>query len=71
MPVESDIAERLFELESRAAHQEETIDKLNEVVRDQWNAIDRRERIVRDCERRVAEVEEKQDAVPIQKPPHY
>lgn len=71
MPADGNIVERIHELESRLAHQEETIDKLNDVVRDQWAGIDRLQKILQQLESRITEVEEKEASAPIQQPPHY
>ena len=71
MPANEDLACRILELECRLTYQDETIDKLNDVVRAQWAGIDQLKNMLQQLERRVAEAEEQQDFAPTQKPPHY
>ena len=71
MTAENTVADRLLELECRIAYQDETIDTLNDVVREQWADIDRMRQKLERLEQRIAEVEERQGDEPIAKPPHY
>lgn len=69
---EHDSAGRLDDLESRIAHQDATIDKLNEVVCAQWSTIDRLTQLVERLEQRVQQLDEREDAArPTELPPHY
>ena len=71
MPADEDLAGRILELECRLTYQDETIDRLNDVVRAQWAGIDQLKNMLQQLERRVAEAEEQQDSAPTGKPPHY
>lgn len=66
----TDLADRLDALEARSAHQERTIEALNETVTEQWAIIDRLKREVANLAERL------EDAVagpgPVDRPPpHY
>lgn len=71
MSSENTVADRLLEVECRIAYQEETIDKLNDVIREQWTDIDRLRLRLEQLEQRLAEVEEREGDRPAEKPPHY
>jgi len=71
MTAENTAADRLLEVECRIAYQDETIDTLNDVIREQWTEIDRLRQKLDRLEQRMAEVEERQGDEPIAKPPHY
>ena len=71
MPANDDIDQRVGELESRLAFQDDTIDQLNGVVREQWATIDRLSRRVELLEQRLEEIENREPAVPAAPPPHY
>ena len=60
--------ERIEALETHVAHQAETIEQLDSVVRAQWEAIERLGRELRVLRERLDEPDED---VPIDKPPHY
>ncbi|WCL54842.1 SlyX family protein [Gimibacter soli] len=65
------IEERLVTLETRLAFQDETIETLNSVVKDQWAEIDRLQRMLSRFDGRLAEIEDNIEIAPPQKPPHY
>lgn len=70
MATDPAIADRLEALEARSAHQERTIETLNETVTEQWAIIDRLRREVANLAERL------EDAVsgpgPVDRPPpHY
>jgi SlyX protein len=62
---------RLQDLESRLAWQDDTIDRLNAVIRDQWDVIDRLRQRLDAMEERVRELEIEEGGPPITPPPHY
>ncbi len=72
MFAEHDSAARLDELESRIAHQDATIDKLNDVVCAQWTTIDRLTQQMERLEQRMQQLGEHEAAEqPTELPPHY
>jgi len=68
---EEAIEARLVTLETRLAFQDETIETLNAVVRDQWAAIDRLMRHLDQLGGRLTEIEDNIEIAPPVKPPHY
>ena len=64
--------ERLIELETRLAHQEETIAELSDIAAKQWETIDRLERTIGRLDDRLRAIQEKPlgpgEEPP---PPHY
>ena len=64
---------RLDELEIRIAHQDQTIEDLNDAITAQWKLIERLERQVARLAERVADSEQSSgDAAPVNRPPpHY
>lgn len=71
MPESIDIAGRVSDLETRLAFQDDTIDQLNAVIRDQWNTIDRLVQQLAQLEDRVRELEVRAGPAPVAPPPHY
>jgi len=66
----SDVEARLEELEARSAHQERTIEMLNETVTAQWAVIDRLRREVANLGERLEDAALGQGPVD-RPPPHY
>ena len=62
---------RVQELESRLVFQDDTIDQLNQVIREQWAAIGRLEQRLELLQLRLDEVENRQPPLPVAPPPHY
>ena len=62
---------RLAELEVQIAHQNETIDGLNEAVVKQWKEIDRLTRRVRLLSEQLMSLEDEASPHKVTKPPHY
>lgn len=67
----SDLAERVQELESRLAWQDDTVEQLNGVIRQQWDAIDRLTQRVQLLEHKLEDVENRLPPTPVAPPPHY
>ena len=65
--------ERLIELESRLAHQDQTIFELNDVVTDQQSRIMQLERLCQSLAERLASLAESSQAGSSddERPPHY
>jgi len=63
--------EALYELESRIAHQDQSIDQLSDIVRQQWDTIDQLRREIRLLEQRMSELEQSDGPAPNVPPPHY
>jgi SlyX protein len=72
--------ERLIEIETTLAHQEEQIESLNEVVTKQWQEIDLLKRLLQKTQAKLDDIEagagEKKemsvsDEARLNKPPHY
>lgn len=63
--------ERLAELESRLAWQEDTLEQLNAVISRQWDTLDQLLRRMEALEDRLAELEADEGGAPITPPPHY
>ena len=66
-----ELAARVQELESRMAFQDDTIDRLNEVIRAQWDTLDALAKRLQQVEDRLAEVENRMPEPPVEPPPHY
>ena len=66
-----DRTERLGELESRLTWQEDTIEQLNDVIREQWSAIDRLQQRAEALEHQLGEIEGRLPPAPVAPPPHY
>ena len=67
----SDTSARLGELETRLVFQDDTIDQLNAVIREQWSTIDRLVQQLVQLEDRVRELEQRAGPAPQTPPPHY
>jgi len=67
----SDIEARVEALEILTAHQERTIEELNEVISEQWKQLDALKRQLGRLDDQLREVEAGMPAAPIQRPPHY
>jgi SlyX protein len=65
--------QRLIDLESQIAIQNQTIDELSDTLRDQWSVIDKLKDQVRKLNDRLASAEGELHSVqpPDQPPPHY
>lgn len=66
----SSIDERIIELETRSAEQQQTIDELSDMIAKQWRKIDEMTSLGKALKDRLQTLEEKipDDDVP---PPHY
>lgn len=64
---------RLIEIESKLAYQEDTLQQLNTVISDQQKQIDQLERLCKMMVERLKELSEaqKHDGHSIERPPHY
>ncbi len=67
----TDLKARLETLEAHVAHQDRTIEELNETVTVQWKDIDALKRQLNRLDDQLREVEAGLPAPPNQKPPHY
>ena len=68
----SDFADRLMVLESRMAHQDATIDDLNNTVNKQWAEIEILQRDLSEQRARLVRIESDLNPSQIdEKPPHY
>ncbi len=67
----ADLKARLEALEAHVAHQDRTIEELNETVTAQWKDIDALKRQLNRLDDQLHEVEAGLPAPPNQKPPHY
>ena len=68
----SQMVDRLMILESHVAHQDTTIDDLNQMVNTQWLEIEKLQRILSEQRALLTRIES--DLEPVQfheKPPHY
>jgi SlyX protein len=65
------VGARVDALEARIAHQDRTIEDLNQAVLDQWKQIDALTRQVARLLGRVQEVEDGAAPPPDRPPPHY
>ena len=68
---EQELEGRVEALETLAAHQERTIEELNEVIASQWKEIELLKRRLARLDDQLREVEAGLPAPPNQKPPHY
>jgi len=62
---------RLTALEELTAHQAKTIDELSDQVADQWKTIEQMRRALERLGERLIGLEERGEAAPATKPPHY
>ena len=62
---------RLETLEAQAAHQDRTIEDLNETITAQWKEIEALKRHLARLDDELREVAAGVPAPPIQRPPHY
>lgn len=62
---------RLADLESRSAFQQETIENLSDMVSQQWKEIDRLKKLMKTLDDQMYELEQSTGQTPAQKPPHY
>lgn len=62
---------RIDALEARSAHQERTIEELNQAVIDQWKLIDGLKRQVGELKDRIREAADATPTGPEPPPPHY
>jgi SlyX protein len=67
----ADLRMRLETLEAHVAHQDRTIEELNETITAQWKDIDALRRQLARLDDELREVEAGLPAPPNQKPPHY
>lgn len=61
----------IAELEARIAFQDDAIEQLSDVIREQWQAIDNLRQTIDRLDRRVGELEDKEELPPNVPPPHY
>lgn len=71
MTSHDDLASQIQHLESRFAWQDDTIDQLNAVIREQWGLVDRLSQRLDALEERVRELEVDEGGPPVTQPPHY
>lgn len=73
MNATDDLAQRLAELETRAAHQEQAIQDLSDVTARQWDAIDDLVKRLDHLKNRVSTFEDTAGGAPGDEPPppHY
>ena len=67
----AELRSRLEALEAYAAHQDRTIEELNETIAAHGKEIDVLKRQIARLDDQLSEVEAGLPAAPIQKPPHY
>ena len=67
----AELRARLDAFETQLAHQDRTIEDLNETITAQWKEIDGLKRQIARLEDQLQDVEAGLPAAPIQKPPHY
>lgn len=73
MTAETEVAERMDDLEIKFAFQQETIESLNAIVTQQWSEIDKLKKLLVRMQGQLADLEDAQgptDPGNI-KPPHY
>ena len=68
---DSSTEQRLADLEMQIAHQNETVDTLNDAVISQWKEIDKLTRNVRMLTEQLMSIEEEASPHKATKPPHY
>lgn len=71
MAEDRQLAARVTDLEITIAHQEQRLEELSDVIRDQWAVIDRTKRHLDLLTVKYQEMLEKQSPPGNQKPPHY
>ncbi len=71
MSTPEELATRLHDLESRLTWQDDTIDRLNTVISQQWEVVDRLAQRLDALEERVRELEVEEGGPPVTPPPHY
>lgn len=73
MSNEEELRRRVDELEIRLAHQDQTVEELNEAFAAQWRSIDEMSRKIALLESRLLSLEQNADASPSSDPPppHY
>jgi SlyX protein len=71
MTAPQDPSAQIQDLESRLAWQDDTIDKLNAVIREQWDTVDRLKQRLDALEERVRELEISEGGPAVTPPPHY
>jgi SlyX protein len=67
----SGLEARVEALETLAAHQERTIEELNDVIAAQWKEIESLKRQLARLDDQLRDVESGLPAPPNQRPPHY
>ncbi len=63
--------ERLIDIETRLAHQDQTIDELNEALANQQQSIMKLERLCATLAERIATLNEAMPGEAEERPPHY
>ena len=73
MSEEQNTTQRLDDLEAHIAHQDSTIDDLNQVILEQWNEIRALTEKLARLEAKIQTIEQatEADAAPEAPPPHY
>ena len=71
MSTHDDPRAQIQDLESRLAWQDDTIDKLNAVIGEQWGLVDRLSQRLDALEERVRELEISEGGPAVTPPPHY
>ena len=71
MTAQDTLSSQIQDLESRLVWQDDTIDKLNAVIREQWDLVDRLVQRMDALEERVRELEISEGGPPVEPPPHY
>jgi SlyX protein len=66
-----ELASQIQDLESRLAWQDDTIDQLNSVIREQWDVVDRLLQRIDALDERVRELEVSEGGPAVTPPPHY
>jgi len=65
------LADRVTDLEITVAHQDQRLEELSDVIRDQWGVIDRLKRHLDLLTTKYQEMQDKQSPPGNVKPPHY
>jgi SlyX protein len=66
-----ELASQIQDLESRLAWQDDTIDQLNSVIREQWDVVERLLQRIDALDERVRELEVSEGGPAVTPPPHY
>ena len=66
-----ELASQIQDLESRLAWQDDTIDQLNSVIREQWDVVERLLQRIDALDERVRELEVSEGGPAVKPPPHY